>query len=219
MTTRRHVLTAFAALCGHEGRASDRARRIVRFDPKSAPGAARRVVPADHGWSVHHWRIGGSPPREVVVKDHTKATTAWPFLIRQSVAEWNAALAAAGVPLVLVYRRGAERSCPNTPFTEGMIRVCQKPDAWPWLGATTIAVGQSGHIRSAKIAVRSYDGGGFEDVNTACHELAHTLGLDHGDGMAMATCCYGSREWYERPGPHDVEQLAIQYHGGGEHGG
>ena len=180
-----------------------------------APGVAF----ADHGWQDHHWKVGANPPRVVVVKDHTPEGTVWAYVLQESVNEWNVALERAGVPLILAYQDGKTLTCPNTPYVEGAIRVCQKPSDWPWLGATGIDVNGGTHIVSAKIAVKSYDNGGFEDNNTGCHELGHALGLDHGDGKDDDTCVYGSFASYTAPGAHDVVQLGAQYHDGGSHGG
>jgi hypothetical protein len=162
----------------------------------------------DHHWGRLHWHVGGKKVRTIQVRDHTLMDSPFRTILPEMVVAWNDALPPKS--LRLDYVAAGAAGCRQVRFVADVINVCQDQTMY-WVGATTVDENpRTHHILSAKVKLRSLTDA-TEDRITSCHELGHTLGLDH--STSHQSCVADEYGDYPgtTPGPHDVEQLALIY--------
>jgi predicted Zn-dependent protease len=159
---------------------------------------------ASHEFDAH-WRISARAMRFIAIRDNTRDDGAWSAAIQAAVVGWNDALSTAGVPILLQYKNPSNNVC---DYRRAKITVCSKVGRPTWRAWAGLPNNKHDHIQRGEIGFNDYWHLPADDPqrqNLACHEIGHTLGLDHADDPT--TSCVNSRSTLTAPGPHDIEAL------------
>ena len=165
-----------------------------------------------------HW---GRKKSEFTLLYGKNVSREWKPLFRRSLSEWNR-----NGTVTLEKTRG-ETSGKRCKATKGRVEVCSgryftdqgRPEKW--LGLTRLFFNKSGtHIDAATVQMNDYYFNGDTQYNnddarrhTMCHELGHTLGLDHPD-PATKSCMNNSQfavQNYIKPIRQDYREIAAIY--------
>lgn len=153
------------------------------------PGSAE-ALPA-----FAHW-----DQRSLIVTDRT-GDPGWQEASRLAVATWNAV----GADLHLTWSEGGI-GCGAEGSTIPVCRDVLRPG---WKGAAAVYNLPDGHLGGARIRVAADRAFTQAERNTlACHELGHTLGLDH-SGSPASCLTQGSKS--ATPDAGDIESLRASY--------
>ncbi|MBI5139421.1 hypothetical protein HZA26_02310 [Candidatus Nomurabacteria bacterium] len=195
---------------------------------------------ANHSMNGYHWpRV--SNPFTIYVTDNVDGS--WDSYLTSALNDWSSSSVldmqvGAGFTVgVLKNKKNTKnlRNGTNTMSTTpsitktcdpvmGKVIVCNDVYSGNWMGTTMVWVtGPENHITQATIRLNDtyfsmpmYDTADWRNL-TMCHELGHTLGLDHQDvdwyNTNLGTCLdYGmDPSTNRRPNFHDYEQLDITY--------
>lgn len=156
------------------------------------------------------YRWHKNPPFTLTVRDGT-SNPDWAPLIVQAAAQWSQSDV-----VNLNVQRG--NYCGKKGGGHGSITICDAD-----FGATTAAWAQYDtrqvYINSASINLNNYYDASWDlselnglhpRLGILCHELGHTLGLDHAD-YGDPTCMDGQIDIYYYPAPQDFELLRQIY--------
>lgn len=138
------------------------------------PGA----VAADHRWESYHW-ARQTNPFTLTLGDNV--SSAWDSHLRRTASDWSAS-----VVLDATIVAGSTRRATCLPTT-GRVEVCNSTYGdTGWLGLTQLWT-SGDHITQATVRVNDtyfdspkYDTPAYRK-SAICHEIGHTLGLDHQD--------------------------------------
>jgi hypothetical protein len=160
-----------------------------------------------------HW---GRKPAEFTIQAGNNVSGGWTSLLRQAISDWNKGDA------VTIKETGGSGSAQECRASKGRIEVCN----WNygtqegWLGLTRLFFNAGGdHVESATVQMND----SFFDQNngqynsnsarrhTICHEVGHTIGLDH---VNNGSCMNDSQQAVFNnvvPKKQDFAQLARIY--------
>jgi hypothetical protein len=190
---------------------------------------------ADHSWNGYHWdrranplalhvgdNLSGVWVREFSYEDPSDNPAydlANADYLDTALSDWDQRDTSPAVRLTEVRRGTGPRRCRPT---SGRVEVCNyKYGNTDWVGLTTIWTTSDNHITQATSKLNDtylnnprrfpqYSNPVWR-LGTLCHELGHTLGLDHQDvGSCMDNVSNPSSEDM-RPNAHDYEQLETIY--------
>jgi len=164
---------------------------------------------ADHEWM--RW-----PQKDrLVLEVGNNLDHRWQPQLEQAVKDWSNPKDGNPVRLAIVTGAGN----PDCGFERGRIEICNW-DLGPtgWSGATWADLDEDGNVVAMRIILNDYyhpeDGQWDREKNrqwVTCHELGHSLGLDHFNqpGVDLDTCMDYSDN--VAPNAHDFEQLVEMY--------
>lgn len=149
---------------------------------------------AYHGNSLHWRRPTANMLRDVPIVDKT-GSSFWGPKIKAAANRWNSGL----TTVRLVYSTGSPGGCSNG---SGRIEVCVGSRS-----AASWRYDSNRHYLGALITLPSSSGGGDA---LACHEIGHTLGLNHATfrSSCMTATVYASQT---NPNAHDYAQVDAQH--------
>ncbi|MES2626630.1 MAG: hypothetical protein V4628_15195 [Pseudomonadota bacterium] len=168
---------------------------------------------AQNAWGNYHWARKSNPFTLQVIDS---VTSSWQPSLETALQEWSYS---AAIDMKVTSADDSLTTRQNCPIAAGKIRVCNYTYGTNgWLGLTSIGVDASGHVDRARSRLNdSYSGSWAlptERNHTTCHELGHTLGLDHSseDGSSQGTCMdYSTSVNSQWPAAIDYETLVKIY--------
>jgi hypothetical protein len=141
----------------------------------------------------YHWNLD-------TVKYIDSLSSNWDPLLVQTVADWNAGVD--NIELKIKPGQSGNKVRKKCAPADKAIRVCNFPYNAPFLGEANYQTSFStGHIKGGRI--RFDDSDGFPALNVVCHEVGHTLGLDHRPGADFNKTCMTSPVFFAKPDAHD----------------
>ena len=144
------------------------------------------IVAADHSWGDRHWARQQNP---FILELGENLPDVWNIHLNEASADWNnPPIADPVIPMVVVTRiregNGSRRCLP----TKGRVEICDGA-GHKTLGVTRVWLTRTDHIEQAVITLSDYHlltpGSKYDSFAwrqyVVCHEIGHTLGLDHRD--------------------------------------
>ncbi len=182
-----------------------------------APVQVSSITQPSHSWGDYHWARTEVP---TILPVMTSIAPYWDAHIAVTTSAWTfSALSFSPEPGEPLGRN--KRKCTKL---SGVVHVCSAEYGRNnWLGLASITIDNNSHITSAVVKLNDsyltsppYD---FPELkqHVACHELGHTIGLDHNDEIfdnePTGTCMDYSNHIAEDLGPneHDFEVLEEVY--------
>lgn len=170
-------------------------------------------VPSDgsHQWGPFHWSKPSGEERKIIIRDST--TGSWATKLPNAISDWGASSKFRFVKQQAATDTTTRSNC-AFPDSYGRVHVCNYDYPWGDAGRADIRVNSANHIQKGWAKLNN-DTPDADRRSTICHELGHTLGLDHRG--ATSSCMYGEADAFPvNPDQHDYEQLVNQTH---SHGG
>lgn len=171
-------------------------------------------VPSDgsHQWGPYHWTKPSDDERKIIIRDST--TGSWATKLPNAISDWGSSSKFRFVKQQAATDTTTRSNC-AFPDSYGRVHVCNYDYPWSDAGRANIRVNSSNHIQKGWAKLNN-DTPDADRRSTICHELGHTLGLDH--RSATSSCMYGAADAFPvNPDQHDYEQLVNQtHHHGGE---
>ena len=189
------------------------------------------IAAADHAWGDRHWARAQNPfPLELA----ENLPPVWDIHLNEASADWNTPpIADPPIPTVVVTRIGTGNGSSRCLPTKGRVEICDGA-GHKTLGATRVWLSRTDHIEQAVITLSDYHLlSTWSKYNSpawrqyvVCHEIGHTLGLDHQDediNNANLGSCLDYNEDPDgtlanpdqpantQPNKHDFEELAKIY--------
>ncbi len=176
--------------------------------------AADHPVASDgsHQWGPYHWTKPENDERKVIIRDST--TDSWTTKLPNAISDWGQSSKFRFVKQQAATDATTRQQC-NFPDNYGRVHVCNYSYSWSDSGRANIRVNSANHIQKGWAKLNNTVSEGNRR-STICHELGHTLGLDH--RSVTSSCMYGPADAFPTsPDNHDYDQLVNQtHHHGGE---
>lgn len=166
---------------------------------------------------IIHWTRPSGGERKIIVRDHT--VDSWTNKLPNAVSDWGASSR-----FRFTIQQGATdtttRSECTFPTYYGRVKVCSYQYSWSDAGrARSIVAHDSSqnihHIQRSWVKLNGRTTTDSQQRSVICHELGHTLGLDHRG--VTSSCMYGGTDAFPTsPDQHDYDVLVNQTdsHGG-----
>lgn len=172
---------------------------------------------ASHDWSGYHWARSTNPASLTVIDS---VTSAWDASFLSAQADWSSSSV---LDLSRVSGATGRKSRLRCNTSSGKIRVCNAVHGETgWLAITEIWI-RDGHIQYGRVRLNdsyfrtpTYNTPEWRTF-AACHEIGHTLGLDHQDeafdNPNLGSCMDYTNDplTNQHPNLHDYEQLEALY--------
>jgi hypothetical protein len=166
-------------------------------------------VPSDgsHQWGSNHWTKPSGEERQIIIRDST--TGSWTTKLPNAISDWGASSKFKFVKQQAATDTTTRSNC-AFPDSYGRVHVCNFDYPWSDAGRANIRSNSANHIQKGWAKLNN-DTPDADRRSTICHELGHTLGLDH--RSATSSCMYGEADAFPvNPDQHDYEQLVNQTH-------
>ncbi len=165
-----------------------------------------------HSWGPYHWTKPQNDERKIIIRDST--TGSWTNKLPNAQSDWGQSSKFRFVRQQAATDETTRQQC-AFPDNYGRVHVCNYDYSWSDFGRADIRVNSANHIQKgwAKLNNNTADA---NRRSLICHELGHTLGLDH--RSVTSSCMYGPSDAFPiSPDQHDYDQLVNQtHHHGGE---
>lgn len=174
------------------------------------------IASAHHSLGTYHWPRS-SNPFSISLGDNVNKN--WDSYLNTASADWSLSSV---LDTQIVSRPGNQKSC--RPIL-GEVKICNsKYGNTNWLGTAQVYVaGLENHITQAVVKLNdtyfstpAYDTVAWRNL-TMCHEVGHTLGLDHQDedffNQNLGTCLDYTADptTNQHPNYHDYDELYTIY--------
>ena len=166
-------------------------------------------VGAADGFNGAHWERRKTP---FELKFGDNVDNGWDGYLKKAAGQWSQSR----VVRPNIVNGSAGGDCRPT---EGRVEVCngRYGTGKGWLGLTEIWVNGRNHITAARVLMNDswFDSGKYDDADakrhTMCHELGHSLGLDHRSGRSCMNDSEKAIFRYDDPAGSDFDTLRQRY--------
>lgn len=165
-----------------------------------------------HQWGPYHWTKPQNEERKIIIRDST--TDSWATKLPNAISDWGQSSKFRFVKQQAATDATTRQQC-SFPDHYGRVHVCNYSYSWSDAGRADIRVNSANHIQKGWAKLNNSTSDSLRR-SVICHELGHTLGLDH--RSATSSCMYGASDAFPNyPDNHDYDQLVNQtHHHGGE---